>query len=530
MGVEELECILHRLGQPDPALDDTDRIDLIEVLERLKGACAGAQARLSSDYATSRTAELRSQGVSVARATRGIGAELALARRESPSRGRLHLRLARTLVGEMPATYAALCAGRITEYAAGLVVRATAELHSADRAAVDARLDPQSGTRSDAQLEAAARALTYELDPHTFVRRARKAAGDRRVTVRPAPNVMSYVTALLPVEEGVACYAALKQASDALRASGDERTSQQIAADTFVERLTGRSPAEGVDVEIQLVMTDRSLFADAATPARVPGFGPLPADLARDLARTGSTRTGEARDGPDLAGPEADLQEKARAWIRRVFLAPEDDSVRDMDSRRRTFDGRLRRLLIARDQVCRTPWCGALIRHADHVRRHADQGPTTASNGQGLCEDGNYVKELPGWVSRVAQDPDGTMAVETTTPTGHTYRSGAPPILDSMEDLGARWTATGQRGGHARGDPVSPSRDGPTAGVGPPGSGVAGAAHAYPEADLRAALEAWQRLADDYPDDVDRDDVDPAELDEDVWASSWDDDEPDLAG
>lgn len=61
------------------------------------------------------------------------------------------------------------------------------------------------------------------------------------------------------------------------------------------------------------------------------------------------------------------------------------------------------------------------IRDIDHIRPHRTGGPTTETNGQGLCRLSNLVKELPGW--HVSQDAVG--AVRWTTPTGHTY--DAPP-------------------------------------------------------------------------------------------------------
>ena len=107
-----------------------------------------------------------------------------------------------------------------------------------------------------------------------------------------------------------------------------------------------------------------------------------------------------------------------------------------MDSRRRTFEGELRRFLVLRDGTCRTPWCDAPVRHADHVIRARDGGTTTAANGQGLCESCNYAKEAPGWqASRIPDQP--RHLVEITTPTGHTHLSAAPdppapraPLLD----------------------------------------------------------------------------------------------------
>jgi hypothetical protein len=46
------------------------------------------------------------------------------------------------------------------------------------------------------------------------VDRAAKAEEDRTVTIRPAPDTMTYVTALLPVAKGVGVYAALNKTVD----------------------------------------------------------------------------------------------------------------------------------------------------------------------------------------------------------------------------------------------------------------------------------------------------------------------------
>jgi hypothetical protein len=60
---------------------------------------------------------------------------------------------------------------------------------------------------------------------------------------------------------------------------------------------------------------------------------------------------------------------------------------------------------------------------------HSAGGETSAAGGQGLCEACNYAKQAPGW--RARPSPTSTLGdheVETTTPTGHTYRSKAPPL------------------------------------------------------------------------------------------------------
>ncbi|MDX6318373.1 MAG: hypothetical protein QOD35_1773, partial [Nocardioidaceae bacterium] len=155
------------------------------------------------------------------------------------------------------------------------------------------------------------------------------------------------------------------------------------------------------------------------TPATLPGYGPLPATFARDL-----TGTGPGEDAPSDGPPQ-----RARVFIRRILTDPIGHTVVAVDTRRRRFDGPLARYLMARDQHCRIPYCTAPIRHLDHITPWRDGGPTTATNGQGLCERHSYTKEAPGWHVRVIE-PDPATSRHTTitcTPTGHTYQSQAPP-------------------------------------------------------------------------------------------------------
>jgi hypothetical protein len=111
--------------------------------------------------------------------------------------------------------------------------------------------------------------------------------------------------------------------------------------------------------------------------------------------------------------------------MRRLFADPTDGRLVAMESVARCFPQGLAKLIRLRDRICRTPWCNAPIRHTDHIVSYADGGATSFENGQGLCEACNHAKQAPGWSSRVI-DPARHL-VETTTPTGHTYRSKAPP-------------------------------------------------------------------------------------------------------
>ena len=143
-------------------------------------------------------------------------------------------------------------------------------------------------------------------------------------------------------------------------------------ADLLIERLAGRTVGTGYDVRINLVMDTDTLLAAGTAPARLDGYGPIPADLARQIAGTSSETT-----------------------IRRLFTAPTEQDLVRMKTTTRTYTGLLRELITIRDHTCRTQYCDAPIRHIDHAVPWSKGGRTTYANGQGLCENCNYTKEHP---------------------------------------------------------------------------------------------------------------------------------------
>ncbi len=205
----------------------------------MKSAAAAAQARATALWAAKRRAAESAAGVPAAQRGRGLAGEVALARHDAPVRGGRHLGLARALVEEMPHTLAALACGALPEWRATLMVRESACLSVEHRRELDRELcaDPArlSGWGD--------KRIAAELDVAAVVDRSRKAAQDRCVTIRPAPDTMTYVTALLPVAQGVAVYAALKREADT---TFDGRSAGQVMADTLVERVTGRAATEPV--------------------------------------------------------------------------------------------------------------------------------------------------------------------------------------------------------------------------------------------------------------------------------------------
>src|SRR5215208_210700 len=233
---------LELLGAVDPHADEAGLVERIGWLERVKSAAAAGQARAAALLDERRRADEAAAGVPRAKQGRGVAGEVALARRDSPVRGGRHLGLAKALVHEMPYTLAALACGVLSEWRATLIARESACLSVEDRAILDAELCAEVGKlagKGDARITAAAKEIAARLDVQAVVDRAAKAVAERTVTIRPAPDCMTYVTVLLPVAQGAGVYAALSRAADT---TFDDRSRGQVMADTLavLPQRTGR--------------------------------------------------------------------------------------------------------------------------------------------------------------------------------------------------------------------------------------------------------------------------------------------------
>lgn len=401
-----------RLASATMPREEGALIDLLREAEDLKSTAAAIQARSAVAFEAARRQAEADRSVPSSKRGVGVSAEVGLARRESPHRGSHLLGLAKALVHELPHTLRALTDGTLNEWRATLITRETACLDPSNRAIVDAWLEghlADNPTVGDKRLIAEVRRKVIEIDQTAVLRRRAAAGGDRRVTMRPLPDGLVRVTATLELREGVAVFAALKKAADGAAgtsdATGKPRGRGAVMADTLVERVTGNPASNPIGLDLTVVITDQALLSENDEPAHVDGYGPMPASWVRRIIR-------ETTDPAQ------------RIAIRRLFRGP--GRLVKLETASRLMTAALRHLIIIRDQLCRTPWCGAPIRQADHVQAHADGGPTSLLNGQGLCEACNYTKQQPGWRSTPRQDPTRGHVVTLTTPTGHTYESTQP--------------------------------------------------------------------------------------------------------
>ena len=172
-------------------------------------------------------------------------------------------------------------------------------------------------------------------------------------------------------------------------------------------------PSRGKRWRYAAVVVDLPTLAGLAdNPGHVPGYGPVPAAIARELAAN------------------------APAWRR--FLTDTTGVLLDAGADSYRPSERLREHVAARDWTCTFPGCGrsACDADLDHIDNY-DGTNTLPSNLHPLCRTHHRVKTHTDWTPQ--RRPDGT--TEWTAPTGHTYQSTPEtPWSHSTPTIEAHWT------------------------------------------------------------------------------------------
>lgn len=305
--------------------DTTSAMDRLEELERLKCWAAAEQARIAADLDDAQP---------TGTPDRSTGAQIGLARHESPHRGRELLGLARALVDDLPHTLAALERGDLNERRAMVIAHETRDLCAADRRLVDAEISADSdlATLGDRRLSWAVRRIVLRVDEPGALRRREKAVARRHVSGRLLGDGTGLISAIVSDVHYAAIMTSLRQRAAVEKQlpgnEDDDRSHSQRIADIFVERLTGQVTATSVPVNLGLVVSAETLLADDPEPGDIPGFGPVPATVARKMV---------------AASP------KQQTRIRRLFRLAETDALIAMDSTAQRFDGLLADFMAIRD-------------------------------------------------------------------------------------------------------------------------------------------------------------------------------------
>ena len=187
--------------------------ELVLLRTRIDAEIADAVRAYAQAEVAARLEQVAAGQVSVEQVEASIVDRLGRALRVSPTRARAQLRIGRDLHAGLDRIRDQFTAGELDREKVAAIVGAASHLDPAERAQVDTRLAAHDlaslGQRRVADL---ARTIVAQVAPEKFTERAHAARRDRHVGIASAADGMVVLRAVLPVEQGVACYAALRKA------------------------------------------------------------------------------------------------------------------------------------------------------------------------------------------------------------------------------------------------------------------------------------------------------------------------------
>jgi hypothetical protein len=326
-----------------------------------------------------------------------IRAALRLTRRAADSELSFALELQRRL----PAVWDALVAGDIDVRRARMIVHGTVHVPDATARAVAEEVLEVASRLTTGQLAARLRKLCLEANPDDAKNRYQTAVDDRRVVMEPTPAGTAELVGLdLPADRAAAAMSHINQLARSLRGSGESRTMDQLRSDVFLDLLTGQAatrqggPAGSVDIQVDLA----TLTGLSDTPGELNGYGPVIADVARQVAD-------RQHDG---------------TWQWTVTDPNTGQPIATGTTRRRPTASQ-RRHVAAHNPTCIFPGCRmpATDCDLDHREPWSQGGPTAITNLAPLCRHDHTTKHKYGWNHQPLPGGDYLW----TSPLGHTYTS-----------------------------------------------------------------------------------------------------------
>ena len=446
-----LADLLAQPAETDPAHCEFEVLERVGGWERVIAWAQARQTREMTSFMASAQARNRALGAYDSQAHDSAVAEVGLMLRVSAGTAASRVGDAWSLCTRLSATLAALEAGRITLAKARIIDAETLNLTDEHTAAVETQVLAKARQQTPGQVRVATRRAVLRADPAAARERAEQARRERGVRMWPEPDGMATLSAYLPAADAVGVFAVLDEHARQAGSASDERSIDARRGDALVDLVldpTGgasgtsggarddvqaadatSSPGcrcecgrcrRGGEVDVRVTIPYTALLGADDLPGDLAGYGPIPAEVARDLA--------------------------ARGTWRRILTDPPSGRPLDYGTTRYRPPSHLAGVVITRDQTCQFPGCRVPAHRCDidHGIPHnpdTGTGPTSEMNLGPKCRRHHRVKQSPGW--SVTQHPDG--CTTWATPSGHLYHSQPPPLTDP-EPLAT----------HPRSDPEEP--------------------------------------------------------------------------
>ncbi|MGH8948816.1 MAG: DUF222 domain-containing protein, partial [Acidimicrobiia bacterium] len=332
-----------------------------------------------------------------------VQAALTLTRRA----GEMHTDLAFQLTERLPSVWQALHDGLIDLAKARVLSDQTCHLpRELAQQVCDAALE-QASDQTTGQLRARIQRLIITIDPAAAKDRYEEKLKERRVISEMTDAGTANLLGLdLPAADTNSAMRRINRIAQALKAKGDKRRIDQIRADILLDLLTGRTQnnekVSGVGrgvVDIRVDMTTLAGIDD--NPGEIPGFGPVIADVARQIVD-------EASDAE---------------WR----ITPVDDNGHPVGvtTTNRRPTALQKRQVQARNPTCVFPGCRIDSAQCDlnHEIPWDEAHRTTIRELGPLCRHHHVQHHQHGW--KLEQIRPGVY--QWTSPLGHTYIVGPDP-------------------------------------------------------------------------------------------------------
>ncbi len=265
----------------------------------------------------------------------------------------------------------------------------------------------RASDQTTGQLRARIQRLIISIDPASAKDRYEKRLKDRRVISEMTDAGTANLSGLdLPPGDASSAMRRINRLALAAKKTGDPRSIDQIRADILLDLLTGRNQAgekgSGGDrgvVDIRVAMTTLAGIDDK--PAEIPGFGPVIADVARQI-----------------------VDEASDAELRIIPVDENGQPVGVTITKRRPTTSQ-RRAVEARNPTCVYPGCRIDSAQSDlnHEIPWAQAHRTTIRELGPLCRHHHNNHHQRGW--KLEQIRPGIY--QWTSPLGHTYTTGPDP-------------------------------------------------------------------------------------------------------
>jgi hypothetical protein len=416
--------------------------DAIRLLETLQDRAMTSAERLQVAGAwerQSRWMSARQQAANVAFVGAGVDSSRDGLRREDARVFELGLQVdcgdtflkyklgnARLLATTLSATAARLESGELSDYRARLICDRLGGLAPAVAQQIEAKVLPTAGELRMSSLTAKLRRLALAAQGPDAAEQHLQGAANRRVTLdrEPAEPGLLGLHAYLPPETTVAMREALEAKAaefakaDKARQAQDgtpRRTKDQRLADSLAWFVLGPDEDEPSrparpKILVQVTMSLPTLLALRDNAGELPGYGPIPADIARRLAE------------------DADWQRFIHEPVTGYLLDYGNERYRQPDD--------LRQFTRARDVKDRFPGSNRSARFGDgdHVEpyEHGTGGNTSAANVALLSRIGHVAKTHGGW----SCEGDANGALTWRSPHGQVYRTTPHDYRDDEPDPG----------------------------------------------------------------------------------------------